>query len=310
MPSPTDPILLQLGPLTIRWYGLLVVLGALAATYVAAIEAKRRKENPEHAWDLLIWCLILGIIGARLYQVLSYTNGSDRDFTYYFITHPFTTVTIFGAAVPFPTALMIWEGGIGIYGAIVGGVVAVWIYTRRHQLNLWRWFDCVAPGVLLAQGIGRWGNYVNQEIYGPPTTLPWGILINNPTQRLAPYNDLTQYPLDTTLFHPFFFYEFLWNVVGFVLIMWLARKYYAKWLDGDIFSLYLIWYPVGRFVLEAFRMDIWPVFGVPFAQIFSVLLLLVGVGLMIYRRRNPALATSPATHPAAPPPVRRRAPRK
>jgi phosphatidylglycerol---prolipoprotein diacylglyceryl transferase len=309
MPSPIDPILFSFGPFSIRWYGLLIVAGALLATYVASLEAQRRKEDPEHAWNVLIWCLILGILGARLYHVLSSPAGSSRGFAYYFIEHPFTTLNLFGAAIPFPSALLIWEGGIGIYGALIGGIVAVWIYTYRHQLNLWRWLDILAPGMLLAQAIGRWGNYFNQELYGPSTNLPWGILITNANQRIAPYNDLTTYPLATTLFQPLFLYESVWNLVGFGLIMWLGRKYYSKLLDGDILSLYLIWYSLGRLLIEALRPDAWTVLGIPVAQIVSVVMILIGVGLMFYRRRNQALATSPLTHPVEQP-VRRRPARK
>ena len=304
MPSPSDPILLQLGPLTIRWYGLLIVLGAIAAAYVSTIEAKRRKEDPDHVWNVLIWCLILGIIGARLYHVLSSPVGTNRGFTYYFIEHPFTTLNLFGAAVPFPTALLIWEGGIGIFGAIVGGVLAILIYTYRHKLNFWRWLDIVAPGMLLAQAIGRWGNYFNQELYGPPTNLPWGITITNVNQRIPPYNDLTAYPLTTT-FHPVFLYESIWNFIGFILLMWLGRKYYDKMLDGDITSLYLIWYPLGRLLVENLRPDAWTAGGIPVAQLVSIALILLGIGLMVLRRRNPSLRTSPITDPTQQPQKRR-----
>ncbi len=304
MPSPSDPILFQFGPLAIRWYGLLIVVGALAAAYIATLEAKRRREDPEHVWNILIWCLILGIIGARLYHVLSSPAGSSRGFAYYFIEHPFTTLNLFGAAVPFPTALLIWQGGIGIFGAILGGVLGILIYTYRHKLNLWRWLDIVAPGMLLAQATGRWGNYFNQELYGPPTDLPWGILITEVNQRIPPYNDLTAFPLTTT-FHPLFLYESLWNLIGFALIMWVARKYYDKLLDGDVTSLYLIWYPLGRLLIESLRPDAWTAGGIPVAQLVSILLILTGIGLMVYRRRNPHLATSPITHPASQPQKRR-----
>ncbi|MBN1995354.1 MAG: prolipoprotein diacylglyceryl transferase [Anaerolineae bacterium] len=305
MPSPIDPILFEFGPFTVRWYGLLIVLGALAAAYIASLEAKRRNEDPEHAWNILIWCLIFGILGARLYHVLSSPAGTSRDFSYYFIEHPFTTLNLFGAAVPFPTALLIWEGGIGIFGAIVGGVLAILIYCYRQHLNVWRWLDIAAPGMILAQAIGRWGNYANQELYGPPTNLPWGILITDANQRLAPYNDLTTYPLESTLFHPLFLYESIWNLVGFVLLMWLGRKYYHKLYDGDIASLYLIWYPLGRILIESFRPDAWTAYGIPVAQMVSIVMILIGLGLMIYRRRKPGLATSPLTHPTQQPQRRR-----
>ena len=310
MPSPSDPILVQIGPFVVRWYGLLIVTGALLATYVASIEARRKREDPEHAWNLLIWCLILGIIGARLYHVLSSPAGASRGFNYYFFEHPFTTVTLFGVAIPIPTAIMIWEGGIGIFGAILGGVLAIVLYTRKHHLNVWRWLDIIAPGMLLAQAIGRWGNYFNQELYGPPTDLPWGIIIDNVNQRIPPYNDLSLYPLDTT-FHPVFLYESLWNLIGFILLMWIGRKYAHKLLDGDMTRLYLLWYPVGRLLIENLRPDAWTLSGIPTAQIVSIVLILLGLGLAYYRRQRPELATSPATHPTLPPKQqRRRAPRK
>jgi phosphatidylglycerol:prolipoprotein diacylglycerol transferase len=299
MPSPSDPILLQFGPFVIRWYGLLIVTGALLAAYVASVEAQRKRENPDHAWNLLIWCLIFGIIGARIYHVLSSPAGTSRGFNYYFIENPFTTLTIFGASVPFPTALLIWEGGIGIFGAIVGGILAIVIYARREKLNTWRWLDNVAPGMILAQAIGRWGNYFNQELYGPPTNLPWGILITNVNQRIPPYNDLTAYPLETT-FHPVFLYESVWNLAGFILLMWIGRKYAEKLLDGDILSFYLIWYSVGRLLVESLRPDAWTLSGIPTAQIVSIVVILIALGLMYYRRQRPDRATSPTTHPAKP----------
>lgn len=290
MPSPSSPFLFQIGPFAVRWYGLLIVIGVLAAAYVSTWQAKRKQENPDHVWNILVWCLIFGIIGARLYHVLSSPPGASRNFHYYFIEQPFIKLTLFGISIPFPTALLIWEGGIGIFGAIMGGVLAMVIYTHRHRLNLWRWLDIVAPGLLLAQAIGRWGNYFNQELYGPPTHLPWGILITNVNQRIPPYDNLTTYPLDTT-FHPVFLYESLWNLLGFVLLLWISRRFAPKLRDGDLFSLYLVWYPVGRMLIEMLRPDAWTISGIPTAQIVSLVLLLIGVGLMYYRHRQPELVT-------------------
>jgi phosphatidylglycerol:prolipoprotein diacylglycerol transferase len=304
MPSPTDPILFQAGPFVVRWYGLLIVIGALAAAYIGTIEAKRKTEDPDHVWNILIWCLVLGIIGARIYHVFSSPPGASRGFRYYFIEQPFTDLTLFGVAIPFPSALLIWEGGIGIFGAILGGILAILIYTHRHKLNLWRWLDIAAPGMLLAQSIGRWGNFFNQELYGPPTDLPWGITITNASQRIPPFDDLTAYPLDTT-FHPVFLYESLWNLVGFILLIWIGRKYANKLLDGDILSLYLIWYPLGRILIEFLRPDAWTIFGVPTAQVVGTIIILIGLGLFYYRRQRPELATRPETHPTIQPRRRR-----
>ncbi len=305
MPSPINPYLFVAGPFSVRWYGLLIVIGALTAAYTGTLEARRKKEDPDHVWNLLMWCLIFGIIGARIYHVLSTPTGSSRGFSYYFIDHPFTDLTIFGATVPFPSALLIWEGGIGIFGALIGGILAVIIYTKRNQLNLWRWLDILAPGMILAQAIGRWGNFFNQELYGPPTTLPWGITITNAGQRIPPFNDLTLYPLDTTLFHPVFLYESLWNTIGFILLIWIGRKFADKLYDGDLLALYLIWYPTGRLLVESLRPDAWTLSGIPTAQIVSIVLILVGVGLLVYRRKKPESATSPLTHPTKEPNRRR-----
>jgi phosphatidylglycerol:prolipoprotein diacylglycerol transferase len=303
MPAPPDPILVQLGPFVVRWYGLLIVSGALLGAYVATVEAKRRHEDPEHVWNLLIWCLIFGIIGSRLYHVLSSPPGASRGFHYYFVEQPFTNLTLFGVAVPFPSALLIWEGGVGIFGALLGGILAVYLYTRRHQLFLWRWLDIAAPGMILAQSIGRWGNWINQELYGPPTTLPWGITITDANQRVAPYNDLTAYPLESTLFHPVFLYESLWSLLGFALLLWIGRKYADKLLDGDIFSLYLCYYPLGRIFIEMLRPDAWTLYGIAAAQIVSLVLIGVGVGLGYYRRQHP---TRPSSTPSSAQTKRRR----
>jgi len=309
MPSPVDPILFEYPPFAIRWYGLLIVIGAISAAFIGTREADRRKEDPEHVWNMLIWCLIFGIIGARLYHVFSSPSGASRGFNYYFYEQPFTSIEIFYVPIRIPTAFLIWEGGIGIFGALAGGVLAVFIYAYRHNLNVWRWLDILAPGMLLAQAIGRWGNYFNQELYGPPTDSSWwGILITNANQRITPYNDLTRYPLETTLFHPVFLYESVWNLAGFLLIIWLGRKYYDRLYDGDILSIYLIWYPIGRILIETLRPDAWVMGGIPTAQIVGIAMILMGVGLILYRRRNPKLATNAITHPTIIP-KRRRAPR-
>lgn len=299
MSSPDSPILMQLGPIVIHWYGALVVCAILIGVIVARSEAKQRHENPNHVWDLLMWCLILGIMGARLYHILSSPVGASRDFNYYFIEQPFAIITMFGIPIAFPTALFIWEGGIGIFGALLGGIVGVMIYTHRQRLNLSRWLDIVAPATLLAQAIGRWGNFFNQELYGPPTNLPWGITITNVNQRLSPYNDLTSYPLDTT-FHPVFLYESFWSLLGFVLLLWISRKYRSFLREGDIFALYLVWYPSGRLLLESLRPDAWMVRGIPVAQIVSIIFIAVGLGLFYQHHRssmnNPPNLSSPESN--------------
>jgi phosphatidylglycerol:prolipoprotein diacylglycerol transferase len=281
---PIDPVF-YIGPVAVHLYGIIIVTGALLGAYASTFEARRRGEDPEHVWNGLVWALIGGILGARLYHVLSSPQGTDIGFRYYFHTNPFDTIRVLGLAIPFPTALMIWKGGLGIFGGIAGGVLAVVIYLRRNHLSVWRWLDIGAVGLILGQAIGRWGNFINQELYGPPTSLPWGLSIDA-EHRLPPYDNLSRFPLETTRFHPLFLYESLWNVMIFAILMVAGRRYRDRLKDGDVFSLYLIGYSVGRILVESLRPDAWVVSGIPVAQIVSVALIVLGVALMVWRRQR------------------------
>jgi len=293
--SPT----INVGPLVIHLYGIIIVFGALVATYVASIEARRRGENPEHAWSALTWCLIAGILGARLYHVLSSPQGSSMGFRYYFIDNPIDVVHIFGLSIPFPTALMIWNGGLGIFGAIAGGALALIIYARRHKLSAWRWLDIATPGLLLAQAIGRWGNFINQELYGPPTTLPWGITIDA-QHRIDPFRDLSRYPVETTRFHPVFLYESIWNLAGFVALMIVGRRHRDRLKDGQLLGMYLIIYGVGRLLVETLRPDAWLAGSIPVAQLVSVAAIVLGTGIIAWRRNQirPAVGAPTTSSPS------------
>ena len=244
-----DPIAIQIGPFAIRWYGLLITSGAILAAFVATREARRRGENPDHVWDMLVWVLIAGIIGARLYHVLS--SPSTGGGISYYIQNPIEI-------------LYIWQGGLGIYGAIVGGLLALYIYTRRHRLAFWRWVDIGIVGVPLAQAIGRWGNFFNQELYGYPTNLPWGIPIDM-EHRISQFADL---PPDTR-FHPTFLYESLWNLLTFGILLYIARRYSRYLKEGDLLLIYGILYPLGRILVETQRPDAWAIVGIPTAQLIG-----------------------------------------
>jgi phosphatidylglycerol:prolipoprotein diacylglycerol transferase len=266
-------IAFKIGPVVVHWYGLLIVIGAVLGGYVATHEARRRGENPEHIWDGLLWCIILGLVGARLYHVFSSPADGSGGFSHY---------------VENPIAILaVWDGGLGIYGAVAGGVVAVLIYARRNRLDAWRWLDIGAPGLALAQAIGRWGNFVNQELYGPPTTLPWGLYIGA-EHRIPRYSDLTRYPTDTTRFHPTFLYESLWNLGVFAVLMWGGRRWAHRLRDGDIFLAYLLLYPLGRLWIEQFfRPDAWAVGGgLPAATLISLgVALVAGLAICVRHRR-------------------------
>lgn len=254
--------------LFLRYYGMILMAGALAAAYVASRLLREDRENPEVAWDGLIWVLIFGVIGARLYHVFtpSVSLREQGITTGWYLTHPLDIINT-------------TQGGLGMPGAIIGGVVGLYIFARRQKLDFVALLDAAAPGVALAQAIGRWGNYVNQELYGPPTDLPWGIFIN-PANRLEGYELFER-------FHPLFLYESLWNLAGFFLLWWLWRNQRDRLQPGDIFLAYLVIYPIGRFLLEFLRLDFVPLFGVNFNQIL-MLLVAIAASLAIYLRNRPA----------------------
>lgn len=262
----------EIGPVVVHWYGLLIVVGILLGGYLATREAKRRDEDPEHVWSGLIWCIILGFLGARLYHVFSSPADGSGGFRS-FVDEP---LTIF----------QVWDGGLGIYGAIAGGVMAVLLYARRHQLDPWRWLDIGAPGLVLAQAIVRWANLINQELYGPPTSLPWGLYIGA-DHRIPRYADLNRYPTNTTRFHPTFLYESLWNLGVLALLLWGRRRWADRLHDGDVFLAYLVLYGTGRLWIEQFfRPDAWTVGGgLAVATLISLALVLVA-GLMLFVRHS------------------------
>jgi len=227
---------ISIGNFEIKFYGIIIMLGALLAAWLSAKEAKRRGINPEMIWDMLPWLLIAGIIGARLWHIFTPSAslvaiGID---TKYYLTHPLDAINI-------------RNGGLGIPGGVMGGAIALWLYSRSKKTSFAMWTDIIAPGLALAQAIGRWGNFFNQELYGGPTNLPWAIFIE-PAYRLPEY-------LNESYYHPMFLYEFLWNMMNMSILLLLGRKLQNKLITGDLFLIYLIIYPVGRFALEFMRLD-------------------------------------------------------
>ncbi len=259
-----------IGPVFIYFYGIILMLGAVAATFLAEREARRRGQDGELVWDALIWVLIAGIVGARIWHILTPPPSMVKEgiTTSYYLTHPLD-------------ALWIRNGGLGIPGAVIGGVLALYWFCRKRKLSFALWADIAAPALALGQAIGRWGNFTNQELYGAPTSLPWGITIQH----------ATGYPPETR-FHPLFLYESLWNLANMFLLLWLGRRYSDRLKTGDLFLTYLVVYPIGRFLLEFLRLDAAQVGGINVNQTIMLVVAVLAAGVLFLRHRRSPVDTN------------------
>ncbi|MBN1966617.1 MAG: prolipoprotein diacylglyceryl transferase [Anaerolineae bacterium] len=267
---------IHLGPLYVRFYGILIVIGLLLGASLAAWMAKRDRRDPDHIWGGLTWALIPGIIGARLWFIFFPSISMvERGFTpEWFLTHPFDLTN---------GPLAIWNGGLGIFGAVVGGVLGILLYARRYRLPLLEWLDIAAVALPIGQAVGRWGNFINQELYGPPTTLPWGIPIPS-ANRIEPYTLANGYGLDT-LFHPLFLYESLWNALSVVILLYLWLNFRKRFKRGDFLLLYLISYSFIRFMLEFLRVEVTLVNSINVSQVTTGIAGVIAVIILLYRHR-------------------------
>ncbi len=252
-------ILFAYGPLQIHWYGLFMVLGILSALVVSLKLAKYYRIDSEKLFDLSFWLIIFGLIGARLYDDLLQLP--------YYLAHPLDSIKI-------------WQGGLAIHGAIIAGLITIYFFARRHKLSLLALISVVLPGLALGQAIGRWGNYFNQEIFGLPTSLPWGIpitIINRPYAYIS-----------SAYFQPTFLYESLGCFLIFLLLLtiniYLIKKnklseYYYVWL----LAFYMVSYSILRFFLEFIRVDEAPsLFGLRWPQLISLLITAASILLLIF----------------------------
>lgn len=239
-----DPVAFEIFGIAIRWYGILLSVGIMAGILLAYNEAKRLGYDPEYIIDLALWCIPMAVIGARLYYVIfewDYYRGDIMKI------------------------INIREGGLAIHGALIAAVLTGYIFTRKKKISFWVTADIAAPGIILGQAIGRWGNYVNAEAHGGPTDLPWGIMV------------------DGIRVHPTFLYESLWNIAVLIFLLIYRRK---KRLDGEVFLFYGILYSVGRFWIEGLRTDSLMFMGMRQAQIISVATIAAFTALLIYRRKK------------------------
>lgn len=266
-----DPVLFSFklfnAQITLTWYGLIVMSGVLIGAWFAEREVRRRGENGEVLIDAMVWAVIAGIIGARLWYVMNAIIGGNRSY----IEDPMSIIRP-------PIA------GLHFFGGLLFGAIALIIYLRQNGYDVWLFMDAVAPVTLLGQAVGRIGNYINQELYGPPTTLPWGISIPA-DHRLLQYADLSQYPVETTRFHPAFAYEMILNVLAFLFILWYSRRGEEEPKPGTLFSLWLIFAGFIRTFIEFFRPD-QPRLGDTFITTSMLVAFLMGVaGVVLYLAR-------------------------
>lgn len=245
----------KIGFLFIHWYSLLIATGLILATFLSQYLAEKRNTDPELVAELIIWLVLGAIPCARIYYVLFNWHTYQGNFY---------------------SMIAIWEGGIAIHGAIIGGFLGAILFCKYHQQSLWKMLDLVVPSLILGQAIGRWGNFFNSEAFGNPTDLPWKLYI--------PLKNRPEIYKSFEYFHPTFLYESLWNLGVFILLLYLffwGLKNQDKFKTGTITCVYFIAYSIGRFWIESLRTDSLMFGGLKMAQLVSIsAILIAGFGLI------------------------------
>lgn len=251
----------QLGPISVHWYGIIIGAGIILSYVYALREAKRRGIETKHIDNMAFWLILAGVLGARLYYVLFNFR--------YFTENPMEI-------------LAVWRGGLAIHGALLLGALAYFTYIKIHKIHWLLYADVVMPGVLLAQALGRWGNFFNSEAFGRPTDLPWKLFI--------PFAKRPQGFEDFEFFHPTFLYESLWDLIGFAVLVFLTRKIFkadsGRVRYGIILCAYLMWYSFGRFFIEGLRLDSLYLGQFRAAQVASIILIIIGLIGLIYKAKK------------------------
>ena len=253
-----NPVAFHLGNLSVKWYGIIMAVAIVLACWMAINEGKKRQIIPDDFVDLLLWAVPLGYVGARIYYVI-FEWG-------YYSQHPEQIIAI-------------WNGGIAIYGGLIAGLIVLLIFCYKRMLPPFLMLDIIAPGVMAAQILGRWGNFVNQEAHGAPTTLHF-------LQSLhLPQFIIEQMKIGGKYYQPTFLYESFFNLIGLILILSLRHKKHL-FKQGEVFMTYLLWYSVVRFFVEGMRTDSLYIFGIiRVSQALSLILFIATIILWIYRRK-------------------------
>ncbi|HEU5204196.1 MAG TPA: prolipoprotein diacylglyceryl transferase [Candidatus Limnocylindrales bacterium] len=267
-----DPVAIQIGPFPIYWYGIGYAVG-LALVYLLLVRlAKRAGEDDDIAGNGMIIVAIAALIGGRLYHVIDQWQRYQDDLLS-IVLPPYT--------------------GLGVYGGIITGTVAAFLYARYKKAPFLRWADIVAPALFVMQAVARWGNFFNQELYGTPTTLPWGIPIDC-AHRIAAY-PCSEFPEATTAFHPLFLYESISGIFGALVLIWMGYHLRHRLRPGDLLFTFFIWYGAVRFLLEPLRQENWTFNGIPTASLVSLAFIAVGVVALLWRHRPGHETDAPAT---------------
>ncbi|CAB4679526.1 MAG: prolipoprotein diacylglyceryl transferase [Actinobacteria bacterium] len=260
IPSP-DVSSFELGPIRVHFYALFILIGIALAIWIGSRRFKQRGGQSGMILDIALWAVPFGIVGGRIFHVLTHWD-------YYFY-----------AGADLTKVFAVWEGGLAIFGALILGSVGAFIGARTAGIKFLAFADAIAPGVLVAQAIGRIGNYFNNELFGLPTTLPWGLEISTANPA---------YPAGLpagVLFHPTFLYELIWNLMGFAVLIWLDRKLKLRW--GQMFAAYLITYSIGRAFIESIRIDPSDIFFGLRTNVWSAIFTIaIGVALFVWSRRT------------------------
>jgi phosphatidylglycerol:prolipoprotein diacylglycerol transferase len=251
-----NPIAFHLGGIKVHWYGIIIATGVVLAVYLSVREGKRRGLKEDDFYDLILWALPFSIISARIYYVVF-------QWSYY--------------AQHLDQIYQIWDGGIAIYGCLIGAIIVISVFCHYRQIPEWLLLDVVAPTVIMAQGIGRWGNFMNQEAHGRPTTLAF-------LQKLhLPDFIIQQMRIRGVYYQPTFLYESLWDIAGFVVLMSLRHRP-KLFKRGEVFFGYVIWYSFGRFFVEGMRTDSLMLGSLRVSQWLSVVLFIGAIAWLLHRR--------------------------
>lgn len=256
-----DPVAFELGPIEIRWYAIIIVLGIIVADFMIRREGQRKGYDEDTLFDILFPAIIIGGIGARLYYVLFRLD--------YYLANPGQIIAI-------------WNGGMAIYGFVIVGFLTIYYLSRKRNLNSIELFDVMAPGLLMAQSIGRWANFMNQEAHGGPVSRSF---LEN---LMLPEFIIEQMNIQGTYYHPTFLYESLWSLIGVIGLLFIRQK--PKFaLEGEIIAGYAIWYGLGRMWIEGMRTDSLYFGPLRISQWVSVILVILGVWFVLKRRKQEGL---------------------